>query len=207
MKSLFTKAIVACFALLMPFANADAQTMADDFGTDMAAWASVWKNAFSAEGRKQWRPEFTGRVNLGIYSGGYSFTGGVRIDRKRTLGLMVGQGNIYIDAAPGHIKSIQTCAYKRYYMYPGKRGILAFYSDLYLGADWVYEVTGDKYSYWMDENGTMHSDEQIHADKGDVYFYAAWEPGIRLRIVRNLHLFLGSSVSTHTIGIHAGIGF
>ena len=54
------------------------------------------KESFSAEGRKNWKSEVTVRGNLGIYAGGFAVTGGVRIDEKRTLGLMAGKNvNVY----------------------------------------------------------------------------------------------------------------
>ena len=48
----------------------------------------------------------------------------------------------------------------------------------------------------------------IRADeKGDVQFYLSWQPGIRVRCYKNLHIFLGPTLSTHCLGVHLGIGF
>lgn len=48
------------------------------------------KESFSAEGRENWKPDFTLRANMGIFTGGITATGGVCIDENRTLGLMCG---------------------------------------------------------------------------------------------------------------------
>ena len=48
------------------------------------------KESFSATGRENWKPDFTLRANMGIFTGGITATGGVRIDENRTLGLMCG---------------------------------------------------------------------------------------------------------------------
>lgn len=49
----------------------------------------LWKYSFSSEGVKRWKPEFTARWGLGIYASEFVFSGGVRVDEKRTFGLMV----------------------------------------------------------------------------------------------------------------------
>lgn len=48
------------------------------------------KESFSATGRENWKSDFTLRANMGIFTGGITATGGVRIDENRTLGLMYG---------------------------------------------------------------------------------------------------------------------
>ena len=57
--------------------------------------AQTLKESFSAEGRAAWKPEFTVRGNVGIFTGGAILSGGVRIDEKRTLGLMLGEQSVY----------------------------------------------------------------------------------------------------------------
>lgn len=47
---------------------------------------------------------------------------------------------------------------------------------------------------------------QTIADDAKVWA-ATWQPGIRFRFWKNLHLFLGPTISTNTIGIHLGVGF
>jgi len=48
------------------------------------------KESFSATGRENWKPDYTLRANMGIFTGGITATGGVRIDENHTLGLMCG---------------------------------------------------------------------------------------------------------------------
>ena len=90
-----------------------AQTMAED----AKSWAEGWKYAFSREGRQEWKSEFTARVYAGFVTEGPAVTAGVRIDDKRTLGLMVWQGDTYIDAAPGDIYSVSAGLYMRRYFH------------------------------------------------------------------------------------------
>lgn len=47
----------------------------------------------------------------------------------------------------------------------------------------------------------------IEDSPGDIIFAATWQPGIRFRFWRNVHLFLGPTISTNTIGLHLGVGF
>ena len=122
--------------------SASAQTMADD----MKTWADGWKYAFSAEGRKAWEPEFTVRLYAGFVTEGPAVSAGVRIDDKRTMGLMVCQGKTYIDAAPADIYSVSAGLYMRRYFHIGKKGIVALYSDFAVGAGYIYKVDG---KYWV----------------------------------------------------------
>lgn len=176
-----------------------AQTMADD----MKIWAEGWKYAFSAEGRKAWKPEFTARLYAGFVTEGPAITGGVRIDDKRTLGLMAWQGRTYIDAAPAHLYSVSAGLYMRRYFHFGKNDILALYSDFAVGAGYIYKVDGK----YRTNTQTGETIEQLDESPGDVKFAATWQPGIRLRFWRNVHLFLGPTISTNTLGLHLGVGF
>ena len=120
---------------LLIWLSASAQTMADD----MKTWADGWKYAFSAEGRKAWEPEFTARLYAGFVTEGPAVTAGVRIDDKRTMGLMVWQGKTYINAAPADIYSVSAGLYMRRYFHIGKKGIVALYSDFAVGAGYIYQ--------------------------------------------------------------------
>lgn len=168
--------------------------------------AQSLKESFSAEGRKDWKPEFTVRGNLGIYAGGFAVTGGVRIDEKRTLGLMVGKNvNVYtVMHGYTDVNSFSAALYGRRYLHLGERKIFSLYSDLALGAA---VVTGLEGAYWVDPvDGTTKKDD-IDVDKGDVQFYLSWQPGVRVRFYKNIHMFLGPTLSTHCLGVHLGIGF
>lgn len=162
-----------------------------------------WRIAFSKENRRSWKPEFTIRGDAGIYAGGINITGGVRIDEKRTLGLMIGEGNIYVDHAPGDISTIRTALTFRRYFHLGKRKIISFYSDLYAGAAFIYDVQGK----YRPIPNTGEVEEVIHQNKGDIEFLIGFQPGIRLRFYKNIHIFLGPTIAADCIGFHLGAGF
>ena len=184
--------VIACAAfMLLPLTSVQAQSI---------------KESFSAEGRKNWKSEVTVRGNLGIYAGGFAVTGGVRIDEKRTLGLMAGKNvNVYT-ITPGYtdVNSFSAALYGRRYFHLGERKIFSFYSDLALGAAFVTDLEG---AYWVDPVDGVTKKEDISVDKGDVQFYLSWQPGVRVRFFDNVHLFLGPTLSSHCLGVHLGIGF
>lgn len=166
-----------------------AQTMAEGINV----WAAEWKQAFSAEGRKAWKPEITLRIYAGLPTEGTAATAGIKIDSKRTIGLMAWQGRTYSDANPSDTFWISVGLYKRRYFPITSRDIVAFYSDIALGAGYVYRVDGfvDREDY----------------QSGDVFFSGTWQPGIRVRIWRNTQLFLGLALANTTMGLHLGVGF
>ena len=175
----------------------------DTTADDLSLWANEWKYAFSKEGVKEWKPEFTLRYYTGLITTGPMLTGGVKVDEKRTFALFVGQGDTYLDYAPGDLYFISTGLSFRRYWHLGKRKIFAFYSDLYAGAGWIYKI-GGKY------HGNAETGEQwevIDDNVGDVLFVGGWQPGIRVRCYRNLHVFLGPTIATDCLGLHLGIGF
>ena len=164
------------------------------------------KESFSTEGRENWKPEVTVRGNLGIYAGGFAVTGGVRIDEKRTLGLMAGKNvNVYtVTHGYTDVNSFSAALYGRRYFHLGERKIFSFYSDLALGAAVVTDLEG---AYWVDPVDGVTKKEDISVNKGDVQFYLSWQPGVRVRFFDNVHLFLGPTLSSHCLGVHLGIGF
>ena len=185
--------------LLLSCASLDAQTFADD----AKVWAEGWKHAFSQEGRQNWKPEFTARLYAGFVTEGPAITGGVRIDDKRTFGLMVWQGKTWIDAAPASVHSLSGGLYMRRYFHLGQKDIVALYCDFAIGAGYVYKMNGG----YMTNVETGETVKTTDYSKGDVLFAATLQPGIRFRFWKNLHLFLGPTVSTNTIGLHLGVGF
>lgn len=185
------KSIVFATVLVLPFCSLSAQSI---------------KESFSVEGRKNWRPEFTVRGNLGFYASGFAVTGGARIDEKRTFGLMVGKNvNVYtVTHGYTDVNSFSAALYGRRYFHLGERKIFSFYSDLALGAAIVTDIEG---AYWVDPvDGSIKKDD-VSVEKGDVQFYISWQPGIRVRCYKNLHIFLGPTLSSHCLGVHLGIGF
>ena len=163
------------------------ETMAED----LSGWTNEWKYAFSKEGRKNWKTEHTLRLRAGFFTEGVMFTSGIRVDEKRTLGLFAGLENVYDDATPADIHSARLGITFRRYWHLGERKIISFYSDLYAGAGYIYKVTN----------------AETYEDKGDVLFVGGWQPGIRVRCYKNLHLFMGPTIATDCIGLHLGIGF
>lgn len=196
MKRILTTLAAIIVASVSAFAQ---ETMAED----LSGWANEWKYAFSKEGVKEWKPEFTLRYYAGLFTVGPMMTGGVRVDEKRSFSLFVGQGDTYIDHAPADLYSIRTGVNFRRYWHLGKRKTFAFYSDLYAGAAWIYKING-KY------HGNTETGEQwevIDENVGDVLFVGGWQPGIRVRCYKNLHLFLGPTIATDCLGFHLGLGF
>lgn len=164
------------------------------------------KESFSAEGRENWKSEVTVRGNLGIYASGFAVTGGVRIDEKRTLGLMAGKNvNVYtVTHGYTDVNSFSAALYGRRYFHLGERKIFSFYSDLALGAAFVTDLEG---AYWVDPvDGTTKMDD-IDVERGDVQLYVSFQPGMRVRFYKNIHLFLGPTLSSHCLGVHLGLGF
>lgn len=191
MKTTFLKTIACAALLLMSFSTSSAQSL---------------KESFSAEGRKEWKPEVTVRGNVGIYAGGFAVTGGMRIDEKRTLGLMVGKNENVYTITPGYtdVNSFSAAVYGRRYFHLGERKIVSFYSDLALGAALVTDMEG---AYWIDPVDGAIGRDDIGVEKGDVSFYFSWQPGVRVRCYKNAHIFLGPTLSSHCLGVHLGIGF
>ena len=188
MKKIVLKSIACIVFILLPLISVQAQSL---------------KESFSAEGRKNWKPEFTVRGNIGIYTGGAILSGGVRIDEKRTLGLMLGEQSIYYDAEPATVHYISTSLFWRRYFHLGKRQRAAFYSDLSVGAGWIYQV---EESFWYNE-WTGEWEGGVDDEPGDVYPIISWQPGIRVRFYKNIHLFFGPTLATNCMGIHLGLGF
>lgn len=167
------------------------------------SWANEWKYAFSKEGVKEWKPEFTARYYAGFFTSGPMITGGVRVDEKRTFAIFVSQGDTYLDYAPGDLYSISAGLNFRRYWHIGKRKTFAFYSDLYAGAGRIYKIDGK----YLKNTASEEVWEVIEDNVGDVRFVAGWQPGIRVRCYKNLHMFLGPTIATDCLGLHLGIGF
>ena len=169
----------------------------------LLAGATVSAQETMEEDVKNWKPEFTFRLYTGFTSTGPMFTGGVRVNEKRTFALFVGHGDTYLDYAPGFLYFINAGLNYRRYWHLGQRKIFAFYSDLYAGAERIYKISGKYYFY--PETGEQI--EVIEDNVGDVLFVGGWQPGIRVRCYKNLHLFLGPTIATNCLGLHLGIGF
>mgnify|MGYP003314391042 CR=1 FL=1 len=193
MKNLF-------YAIILPLLFMAYSASAQEQGTEKMGYGAGWRYAFSKEGRKEWKPEFTLRYMSGFTTSAPIITGGVRIDEKRTFSLLVGRGDTYIDHAPGDIYTIMTGVAFRRYFHLGKRKIFAIYSDLYIGAGWIDKVTGKYYK------NTATDEEKDYSVIGT--FTADTIEGICVvRCYKNLHLFLGPTIASDCFGFHVGVGF
>ena len=161
-----------------------------------SGWVNGWKYAFSKEGMKEWKPEFTLRESGGFFTGRWMVTGGIRVDEKRSFALYLGQGNQWLDHVPAHVHSIRTGVSFRRYWHLGSRKIFAFYNDLSFGMGWVYKISGPSENI-----------DRVRAKVGDMLFEGLWEPGFRVRFYKNIHMFFGPTLATDCIGVHWGIGF
>lgn len=180
-------------ALTIASANAFAQqTASDDAEYIGDRIAREWSQAFSKEGKQKWETEYTCRLRTGFFTDGVMFTGGIRVDEKRTLGLFTGLENVWDDAAPANSYSARLGLTYRRYWHLGQRKIFAFYSDLYAGAAYIYKDTDP---------------DPYYNSQGDLLFVGGWQTGVRIRFYKNIHMFLGPTIATDCIGLHLGIGF
>ena len=168
---------------------------------NQSRWANEWRYAFSKEGMKEWRPEFTLKRSGGFFTERRMLTGGVRVDEKRSFALYLGQGDQWIDHVPASVYSIRTGISFRRYWHLGARKTFAFYSDLSAGIGWVYKIDG---GYHETPDGEIY---RISEEVGDMLFEVLWQPGIRVRFYKNIHMFFGPTLATDCIGIHFGVGF
>ncbi|MBQ5887666.1 MAG: hypothetical protein IIW77_00140 [Bacteroidaceae bacterium] len=171
------------FLLCAVFAMAATEAYAQTDGGEIATETSGKKYDL--------RPEFTARASAQFFNMDYMVSGGVNVNNKNTFGLMLGYKEVYDDATPADIYAITSSLYYRRYFHLGKRKICAFYIDAYAGVGYVYKVDGAADYY----------------KTGDCGFVFGLEPGFRVRLYRNLHLFLGPTISIHNFGLHLGIGF
>jgi len=100
------------------------------------------KAHLSKEGRQAWRPEFSVRGNVMIYSGTVDLTGGIRTSPNKVFGLGVGYVSLYRDALPAHQNYISFYLHHRHYIPLDRRRRFSLYSDLMAGGKCLYKATG-----------------------------------------------------------------
>ena len=105
---------------------------------------------------------------------------------------MAGYGSTYVDAAGGSIYSATIGMYMRYYIHLDKKDVTALYSDVIAGARRIYSAA---------------EDPSIFVSPGDVFFNLDWQPGLRIRFYKNIHVFLGPTIGRDSVGFHIGLGF
>lgn len=177
--------------LLFCSVGAGAQTMADD--AKPKPKLEEWNYAFSSEGRQNWAPEFTVRTYAGFVTEGVALTGGMRIDDKRTIGLMLHNGKAYDDAAPANRYFAAASLYMRKYHHFSSGNAISIYNDFNVGAAYVYKIVGNV--------------EDSASKPGDIEFMLAWEPGVCIRFWKDVNVFIGPTISSYVLGLHLGVGF
>ena len=179
-------AAVLCLVSATSFAQV---VVADDYylGDRIRNW-----NAITYSGPAMWQPEITYRGVGSFFTSGKALGVGVKVNSRRSYGIRVGQFAHHVDALPGDYYTYTFGVYTRRNIYLGPRRAFSLYSDLSAGAETTYKATGDN----IDRYATV----------GEVMPYVSWEPGFKLRVFRNLHVFMGPTIATSCIGIHAGIG-
>lgn len=192
----------AVLLVVLLFTASGSLIFAQTFADDASKWAAGWKYAFSKEGVKGWKPEFTLRYQLGFFVDNITLTGGVRIDDKRTFSAFLGRSRVYVDADPSDAYFLNSGLAFRRYFHMGKKQRFAFYTDLYAGVAWVYKVDGGIITGPEGE----YTPETLYT-KGDVGPMFGLQAGFRIRCYKNLHIFLGPTIGSDCLGLHLGIGF
>ena len=164
------------------------------------------KAHLSAEGRKEWKPEFSLRANAMLFDGSVILTGGIRTSQNKVFGMGAGWGqNFYIlGPVAGNVtgQRVNFFVYHRHYIPLGHRKNFSLYSDIMLGARYVYAL-----SNWYMENGyqrTPTSEPEWPILPRDWGVWISWEPGIAFHLWGKSNFFIGPSIGP-TIGLHAGI--
>lgn len=164
------------------------------------------KAHLSAEGRKEWKPEFSLRANAILFDGSVILTGGIRTSQNKVFGIGAGWGQNFFILGPvaGNItgQRVNFFVYHRHYYPLGHRKNFSLYSDIMLGARYVYAL-----SDWYMENGyqrTPTSEPEWPILPGNWRVWISWEPGIAFHMWGKSNFFIGPSIGP-TIGLHAGI--
>jgi len=142
----------------------------------------------------KWQAEATLRGFAGFIGAGGMVTMGMRIDEKRTMGLALAMFSTYYDAYPAYVDKISPNLYYRRYFHFGPKRICSIYIDGLMGVSICTGVRG------------QNSKGQTPAELGRVWFNLQIDPGVKLRIFKNIHLFIGPSIGSTCIGLHAGLG-
>jgi len=205
MNNLLKKLILSACIILAASFYSSAQETANETKTKRnlpAEMAAEWNHAFTRDGVKDWKFDLTVRHYGGVFAQAPVLTAGIRVDKKRVLGIMSGWGHSYNDAVPGYIYYVPTCLFHRRTFYLPSTDVIGFYSDLYMGANWIAKVSKNEGAVPGSKSGT------IYGNPGEARFMAGWQPGVRLTFYKNIHIFAGIVVSTDcVVGFHFGVGF
>jgi len=163
------------------------------------------KAHLSKEGRKGWKPEFSLRANAELFDCSAILTGGIRTSQNKVFGLGMGCGQRFFIFGPESHPTgqrINFVTYHRHYIPLGHRKNFSLYSDIMLGARYIYKMN-DAYM----EKGVVLSpgtEPDYPVLPGDWAFWISWQPGIAFHLWGQSNFFFGLSIGP-TIGAHAGI--
>ena len=164
------------------------------------------KRHLSAEGRKEWKPEFSLRANVRLLDESLYLTGGIRTSQNKVFGIGAGWGRTFYRFGPvpkGPTgQYISFFLHHRHYIPLGHRQRFFLYSDLMAGGSCVCRM-----SDWYMENGYVRTPEvgpEWPVLPGDCRWWITWQPGISIRLWGKSNLFLGPSFGP-TVGAHLGI--
>lgn len=194
MKKIILAVILAYFFTT----NSVGQTR-DKFPSEERGYYEQLLYTFSKEGAKDYRPAVDIELQTGVLSSRILVLCGVKLDEYRTLGIKSGKAEYWFDANPAEAIAIPLYLYLRRYTYMDfiPKHMMSLYLDGFIGMDIITKASG-----------MPNPDGLYPANKGDAWFNAGVEPGIRLGSNRFPEVFVGLSFSISSpIGFHFGIGF
>ena len=205
MKKIITTVLTAFIALSAAAQGADTTTTVvgeklnfEEPNFMVSTYLESVRAHLSAEGRKGWKPEFSFRFNLMPFNGMVDLTGGIRTSQNKVFGLGVGLSETFYDAIPAKARRVNVYLYHRHYIPFDKRRRVSLYSDIMGGGSCVYKL-----------NGSFDERHPAPVEKGKVYLWLSWQPGLSIRMWGKSNFFLGPTLvysrSGFAYGLHAGI--
>ena len=213
MKHLFITIFSCCIALSALAQNADTNTAVVGKKLNFERPTILIDNYFdgvkahlSAEGRKEWKPEFSLRGNAMLFDGSINLTGGIRTSQNKVFGLGAGWGQrffIYDPELRPVGQRLTFYLYHRHYIPLGHRQRVSFYSDILGGGMYVYKMSGrdDSADYPAIIGDSLW---WFTCMPGALSWYFSWQPGIAIRMWGKSNFFIGLSIGP-SYGLHTGI--
>lgn len=155
-----------------------------------SGYFSSVKSHFSPEGRKEWKPEFSVRLNYTWGDVSHQLTGGVMTCHNKVFGVGGGLGHTFFSSGNGpnvQAKCLSIYLFHRHYIPLGHRKNLSLYSDIMVGGWNIYKM----------------EDYSPYAQQGDWRWWISWQPGLAIHMWGKSNFFFGPSIGS-TIGLHAG---
>lgn len=157
------------------------------------------KAHLSAEGRKAWKPEFSVRGSVMIYTASFDLTGGIRTSPNKVFGLGVGHCSVFHDHIPANSYRMTFYLYHRHYLPLDKKRRFSLYSDLSGGGSCIYKVSGQEREprFEGEPAGTLPK-------TGTLDWFFSWQPGISIRLWEKSNIFFGPTIGP-SFGLHLGL--